>query len=231
MQNILITGTSRGLGYELAKQFAEQGNRVYATNRNSERADKLHAVAAASNGRLTVHEMDIGDADSVKSFKAELGDTPIDILINNAGVWGGLETQVFANMDYENWAYELNIMLMGPFRVTQAFIDNVCASKQRKIITLTSQVSAHSYEKIIGYSYAAAKAGLNRCMTALARELAHKNIIITLLHPGWVRTDMAGPVADTDTPEAAADNIKLINGLTMKESGRFMKWNGEEHPW
>jgi NAD(P)-dependent dehydrogenase (short-subunit alcohol dehydrogenase family) len=231
MQNILITGTSRGLGYELAKQFAEQGNRVYATCRNSERADKLHAVAAASSGKLTVHEMDIGDADSVKSFKAELGDTPIDILIHNAGVWGGLETQVFANMDYDNWAYELNIMLMGPFRVTQAFIDNVRASKQRKIVTLTSQVSAHSYEKIIGYSYAAAKAGLNRCMTALARELADENIIITLLHPGWVRTDMAGPVADTDTPEAAADNIKLINGLTMKESGRFMKWNGEEHPW
>ncbi len=231
MQNILITGTSRGLGYELSIQFAEQGNRVYATCRNSERADNLNAVAAASAGKLTVHEMDIGDSDSVKSFKAELGDTPVDILIHNAGVWGGLDTQVFANMDYDNWAYELNIMLMGPFRVTQAFIDNVRASEQRKIVTITSQVSAHSYEKIIGYSYAAAKAGLNRCMTALAHELADENIIITLLHPGWIRTEMAGAVADMDPPDAAALNIELINGLTMKNSGQFLKWNGEIHPW
>jgi len=231
MATVLITGSSRGFGYELARQFAEAGDRVFATCRNPETAVKLNAVAAASAGRLTVHRMDIGDMASVQACAAEIGDTPIDILINNAGVWGGLATQVFENMDYDNWAYEVNVIMMGPFRVLQTFMKNVLASDQRKIVTITSQVSAHSYQKIIGYAYASAKAGLNRLITALAREMAGREVIMVLLHPGWIRTEMAGPVADIDPPEAAAVNIPLIKRLTMADSGRFLKWTGEDHAW
>ncbi len=231
MATVLITGASRGLGYELAKQFAEAGNRVFATCRNPEKADNLRAVASASGGRMAVHRMDIGDMESVKACAAELGPVPIDIVINNAGVWGGLATQVFENMDYGNWAYEMNIMTMGPFRVLQTFMPNVLASGQKKIITMTSQVAAHSYKKIVGYSYAAAKAGLNRLITALAREFADKGVTMILLHPGWIRTDMAGPVADTDPPDAAAMNIELINRLTTADNGKFLKGTGEGHEW
>ncbi len=231
MATVLITGAARGLGYELAKQFSESGNRVFATSRSLEKADKLRAVAAASGGRMTVHRMDIGDMESVKACAAELGEVPIDILVNNAGVWGGLATQVFENMDYANWAHEMNIMTMGPFRVLQTFMPNILASEQKKIVTMTSQVAAHSYKKIIGYSYAAAKAGLNRLITALAREFAEKGVTMILLHPGWIRTDMAGPVADTDPPDAAAMNIELINRLTPADNGKFLKWTGEGHEW
>lgn len=231
MANILITGAARGLGYELARQFAEGGDRVYATCRNPERADRLNAAAAASGGRLTVHRMDVGDMASVKACAAELRDVPIDILINNAGVWGGLETQVFANMDYDNWAHELNIMLMGPFRVVQNFISNVRKGEQKKIVSITSQTAAHSYDHIIGYAYGSAKAGLNRVMTALAEEFKDEGIIVALIHPGWIKTEMAGDVADLEPPVAAADNIRLIKRLTMADSGTFLKWTGEIHPW
>lgn len=231
MTNILITGAARGLGYELARQFAEAGNRVYATCRNPEAAGKLREVAAASEGRLTIHRMDIGDMASVQACAEELRDVPIDILINNAGVWGGLGTQVFANMDYDNWAHELNIMLMGPFRVVQCFIPHVRRGAQKKIVSITSQTAAHSYDHIIGYSYASAKAGLNRVMTALAEELKEEGIIVSLIHPGWIKTEMAGDVADLDPPVAAADNIRLINRLTMADSGKFLKWTGDIHPW
>lgn len=231
MANILITGAARGLGYELARQFAEGGDRVYATCRSPERADRLNAAAAASGGRLTVHRMDVGDMASVKACAEELRDVPIDILINNAGVWGGLGTQVFANMDYDNWAHELNIMLMGPFRVVQNFISNVRKGEQKKIVSITSQTAAHSYDHIIGYAYGSAKAGLNRVMTALAEEFKDERIIVALIHPGWIKTEMAGDVADLDPSVAAADNIRLINRLTMADSGTFLKWTGEIHPW
>jgi NAD(P)-dependent dehydrogenase (short-subunit alcohol dehydrogenase family) len=231
MSTILITGAARGLGYEFARQFAAKGDRVYATCRSPEKADKLSAVAKESGGQVTIHRMDIGDTDSVKACADELEGVPIDILINNAGVWGGLETQVFANMDYDNWAYELNIMLMGPFRVMQSFLPNLLASERRTVVTVTSQTAAHAYDHIVGYAYASAKAGLNRTMTALAQELGPQGVTIVLLHPGWIKTEMAGDVADLDPPFAAAANIERIEQITHADNGKFLKWDGGEHPW
>jgi NAD(P)-dependent dehydrogenase (short-subunit alcohol dehydrogenase family) len=229
--NVLITGAARGLGFELTKQFAEAGHRVYATTRNPERAAKLQEVAAGSGGRVTVHRMDVGDGASVTECARDLAGTPIDILINNAGVWGGLETQTFQNMDYENWAHEFNVMAMGPFRVCQAFLPNVMAGRERKIVAMTSQTAAAAYDHVIGYSYASAKAGLNRLMTGLARELEDRGVTVTLVHPGWIRTEMAGPVADLDPPDAARDVLKLILSLTPADNGKWLKWTGDIHPW
>ncbi|RVQ65152.1 SDR family oxidoreductase [Croceicoccus ponticola] len=231
MTNILITGAARGLGFELARQFAEQGERVYATCRNPQAAEALRNVAEASEGRLTVHRMDVGDMASVKACAEELKDVDIDILINNAGVWGGLDTQTFQNMDYDNWARELNIMLMGPFRVMQNFLPHVRRGHDKKIVSITSQTAAHAYDHLIGYSYATAKAGLNRAMTALAQEMQDEDLIFTLLHPGWIKTDMAGDVADLEPADAARDNIVAIRNLTKEDSGKFRKWDGGIHPW
>lgn len=231
MKNILITGAARGLGFQMAKQFAEQGERVYATCRNPEKAVALRDAAQASEGRLTVHRMDVGDMASVKACAEELKDVGIDILINNAGVWGGLDTQTFQNMDYDNWAHELNIMLMGPFRVMQNFVPHVRRGHDKKIVSITSQTAAHSYDHLIGYSYATAKAGLNRAMTALSQEEGHEDLIFSLLHPGWIKTEMAGEVADLEPADAARDNIIAIRNLTLEDSGKFRKWDGGIHPW
>ncbi len=231
MANVLITGSARGIGYELAKQYAQQGDRVYATTRNPDSAESLNALAERHDGVLSVHRMDVGDMASVQACAAELNDVPIDILINNAGVWGGLETQTFQNMDYDNWAFEFNVMAMGPFRVVQNFLPHVLAGEQRKIVTNTSQVAAHVYDHAVGYSYASAKAAVNRLMTALATELADQEVIVTLMHPGWVKTEMAGDVADIEPHESATGVRKVIAGLTQADSGKFLKWTGDIHPW
>ena len=152
-------------------------------------------------------------------------------LINNAGVWGGLETQTFQNMDYENWAFEFNVMAMGPFRVIQTFLPNVLAGRDKKIVTLSSQVAAHVYDHVIGYSYASAKAAVNRLMTALATELQDQGIIVVPMHPGWVKTDMAGDVADIYPSESAEGVRRVIAGMTMEDTGKFLKWTGDIHPW
>lgn len=231
MANILITGAARGIGFELAKQYGEAGERVYATTRSPEKSDKLKALADASGGRVTIHKMDVGDMDSVKACANALDGVPIDILINNAGVFGGLDTQTFQNMDYDNWASEFNIMAMGPFRVMQTFFDNVLASEQKKIVNMTSQTAAHAYDHLIGYSYASAKSGLNRLVTALAEEMKDKDVIISLMHPGWVKTEMAGDVADIEPHESASAVIDVIAKLTEADSGKFLKWTGDIHPW
>lgn len=231
MKNVLITGAARGLGYEMARQFAEQGERVFATCRDPDSATALKAAADASDGRLTVHRMDVTDMDSVQACARELDGVGIDILINNAGVFGGLDTQTFQNMDYRNWAKELDIMLMGPFRVMQTFLPHVRNGTDKKIVSITSQVSAHAYDHVIGYAYATAKAGLNRAMTALAQEMKDEDLIFSLLHPGWIKTEMAGDVADLAPADAARDNIATIRGLTREDSGKFRKWDGGIHPW
>ncbi|MFN3231270.1 MAG: SDR family oxidoreductase [Alphaproteobacteria bacterium] len=231
MANVMITGSARGIGYELVKQYAADGDRVYATTRSPEKADALNAFAAGSNGLVTVHKMDVGDMASVQAFAAEIGDTPLDIVINNAGVWGGLETQIFDNMDYDNWAFEFNVMAMGPWRVMQTFWDNVLASDQKKIVTMTSQVSAHAYDHIVGYSYASAKAAVNRLVTALAEEKKDTGVTLALMHPGWVKTDMAGDVADIEPAESAVGVHKVIAEMTHADSGKFLKWDGGIHPW
>ena len=231
MATVLITGSSRGIGYELAKQYAAAGNRVLATCRNPDTADKLKTVAASSDGRLTIYRMDVSNMDTVKSTAAAIGGLPIDIIINNAGVWGGLDKEMLENMDYENWFYEFSTMAMGPFRVVQTFLKNLLAGQQKKIFTITSQTSAHSYKKVAGYAYSSAKAASNRITTMLSRDLYDRGVTVCLMHPGWVRTEMAGKVADIEPPVSAAGIINVIAAATLAESGKFLKYDGGIHEW
>jgi NAD(P)-dependent dehydrogenase (short-subunit alcohol dehydrogenase family) len=231
MATVLITGSARGIGYQLAKQYAEAGNRVLATCRNPEKADKLKVAAAASNGLMTIHRMDVSNLESVRAAAAEIGDMPIDIIINNAGVWGGLAGQVLDSMDYDNWFYEFSTMAMGPFRVVQNFLKNVLAGQQKKIFTVTSQTSAHSYKKVAGYAYSSSKAASNRITTMLSKDLHDRGVTVCLMHPGWVKTEMAGPVADIEPHESAAGIIRVIGAATLADSGKFLKWDGGIHEW
>ena len=227
---ILITGSARGIGFELARQYSEAGWRVFATTRSPDKAEQLN-VLAFSIENLTVHQMDVGDEQSVAALAAELKGQPIDVLLNNAGVFGGLETQAFQKMDYDNWAAEFNVMAMGPFRVIQALLPNVLAGEQKKIVTMSSQVSAHAYDHLIGYSYASAKAAVNRLMTGLAEELKKDSVIVVPMHPGWVKTEMAGDVADIEPSESAEGIRQVISGMTIVDTGTFLKWDGDIHPW
>ena len=227
---ILITGSARGIGFELARQYSEAGWRVFATTRSLDKAEQLN-VLAFSIENLTVHQMDVGDEQSVAALAAELKGQPIDVLLNNAGVFGGLETQTFQKMDYDNWAAEFNVMAMGPFRVIQALLPNVLAGEQKKIVTMSSQVSAHAYDHLIGYSYASAKAAVNRLMTGLAEELKKDSVIVVPMHPGWVKTEMAGDVADIEPSESAEGIRQVISGMTIVDTGTFLKWDGDIHPW
>lgn len=228
MANVAITGAGRGIALELTKQHVEAGDRVFALVRNPEGAADLNALAAASGGLLTVHQMDVGDDASVKAGASSTGSEGIDILYNVAGIAGPMAPEL-DTADWGAWNEALNIMVMGPLRVMQAFLPRL--GDGAKVMNISSQLAASTWPYGGFYAYSAAKAGLNRMMRSVAIDVKDRGIVIGLIHPGWVQTDMGGPGADI-TPVESASGIKATaESWTLDESGDFKKWNGETHAW
>jgi NAD(P)-dependent dehydrogenase (short-subunit alcohol dehydrogenase family) len=229
MPNVLITGASRGIGFELTRQYAEGGDHVFALCRSPQTAGKLKELAMRASGRVSVLPMDVADENSIKAATRTVGDQPIDILINNAGIRGGNDQSLEAT-GTEDWIEAFKVMTIGPFRVVQAFLTNLRAAENPKIVTLTSQIAATTWPSGGFYSYASAKAAVNRVMLGVARDLKDQ-VIVALIHPGWVKTDMGGPDADITPKESASGICKVIASLSRTDSGKFYKWNGDIHPW
>jgi len=230
MANVLITGANRGIGLELVRQYLASGDRVFAFCRSPAGAAALNDVAATADGRVVVLPMDVADGASISAGAKALAGMPIDILINNAGVMGG-ETQTLAAIDFDAWANALNIMTIGPFRVTQAFLPNLKAASGAKVMTVTSQMGASTWPMGGSYAYTSAKAGVNRVMRTLAIDLKGEGIAVAMIHPGWVKTDMGGQNADLTVQESAAGIRRVIADLDLATTGSFLKWNGQTHPW
>lgn len=228
MATIAITGAGRGIGLELARQHLAAGDRVLALVRDPQGATTLANLAASSGGRLTVHQMDVGNDASVKAGAADTGSAAIDILYNVAGI-AGPEAPELDGADWAAWDDTHRIMVQGPLRVLHAFLPRLEAGA--KVINISSQLAASTWPYGGFYAYVAAKAGLNRMMRSVAVDLKDRGIIIGLVHPGWVKTDMGGEGADI-TPEESATGIRTVAAnWTLETSGDFRKWNGETHVW
>jgi NAD(P)-dependent dehydrogenase (short-subunit alcohol dehydrogenase family) len=228
MANVAITGAGRGIGLELVKQYADAGDRVFALCRSPEKAEALNALAAASGGKVSVHKMDVSDDASVKAAAADTGDGAIDILLNVAGVVGG-EKQGLEDQAWDDWQDAFNVMIIGPLRVMQAFLPRF--GDRAKVINITSQLAASTWPYGGYYAYGAAKAGLNRMMRSVALDVRDRGIVIGLVHPGWVQTDMGGAAAEITPAESASGIRTLTAEWTLDQSGDFKKWNGETHAW
>lgn len=201
---------------------------MIALVRNPSGAADLAKLADASEGRLTVHAMDVADDASVKAGAAASGSEPIDVLYNVAGV-SGPEGNELESADWGAWDETFRIMVQGPLRVMQAFLPRLGSGA--KVINISSQLGASTWPYGGFYAYAAAKAALNRLMRSVATDLKERGVIIGLVHPGWVQTDMGGAGADI-TPQESAEGIRSITAAwTLDRSGDFLKWNGETHAW
>jgi len=231
METILITGANRGIGLELTRQYLKKKSRVLAACRIPERAQSLSELKHSNPDTLRVYPLEVTDDFSVKSLANEIRNETVDVLINNAGISGG-EKQDIREMDYSRWALTLAVNTISPFRVSVALLDNLRRSKQPRIITLSSQLGSMLRATSTGYfAYRSSKAAVNKVMQGLAGDLRSENIIVCPVHPGWVQTDMGGAGADLTVQESASGLIALIDRLELSDSGRFFKWNGEEHPW
>ena len=230
MSNIVITGSNRGIGLALASLYARRGHTVFACCRAPSEAEELQVLAKTHE--LTVLPLDVRDDASVASLARDLGDTPVDILINNAGVSGGpLEQQTAARMDFAAWADAFNVNSIGPVRVLQALLPSLKRAENPKVMSVTSQLGALSLDLALAYGYSASKAALNKFMRLAAPELARDGVAVGVIHPGWVKTDMGGPGAHITPADSAAGIAAVIDQLSLDNTGGFWKWNGSRHEW
>jgi NAD(P)-dependent dehydrogenase (short-subunit alcohol dehydrogenase family) len=213
----MIIGASRGIGLELARQYANEGWRVHATTRTPAQPGPLGTLG----GDIVLHALEVRDAVQVAALAAAVEPEGIDVLIHNAGVsgWSMSRTEVMAiNAD-------------APIKVAQALLPAVTRSTEKKIVLMTSQLGAR-YGRRRGLGlYGDSKAALNDAFRALAPEWGRQGVIAIVMHPGWVRTDMGGASAPLSVAESVTGMRQVIARLTVAEHGRFWTWNGREHSW
>ena len=224
MATIMITGASRGLGLEFARQFYSKECRVIATCRNPKNANELNAI-----GDIDIHSLDVTDDKSVANLADKLRGENIDILINNAGVIG--QREGFGRLDYDIWAETMDTNVFGPMRVAEAFRDNVMNSEKKQMIFITSRMGSITEAVPNAYVYRSSKAALNMAVKCLSAELAEQGLIAVLFHPGHVQTDMGGQAAPV-MPHTSIEGMKnQIVALTRDDNGRFLSYDGHQIPW
>ena len=227
---VLVTGASRGLGLEFVKQYAEEGCTVYACCRDPGTSKPLHRISDEASGKVSMHALDVADPKSVANLAKGFGDEPIDLLINNAGVYGPKE-QSADDMDFDGWAQAFAINSMAPLRMAQAFHPNLKKGKAKKLITITSWMGSTAAHGGDFFAYRASKAAVNNVMHGLSLAWKNDGLIVTLLHPGWVKTDMGGKNAPLEPHESIAGMRHVIAKLTAADSGKFLDYSGKELPW
>ena len=227
MPTVFITGASRGLGLEFARQYCTDDWRVIATCRDPAKAETLSAIG----GGLRIEALDVDDGASIALLAEKLKGESIDVLINNAGIFGPKDL-TRDNVDYDAWGRVFRTNVMGPLAVSSALLPNVEKSEGKSIATVTSRMgSIGDTTEGEEYIYRSSKAAVNMVMTCLANELAGDGVKVVLLHPGWVKTDMGGPDAAIDAKESVTGMRAVIAGLKESDSGGFLNYDGTEIPW
>ena len=209
MPTALITGAGRGLGKELARQYAADGWKVIGTERR---------------------DMDVSTRRQIREYAARLKGEPIDLLFCNAGVTGRKGMSI-GSFDFDSWEEILRVNLLGAAAVAEAFVENVAASERRILAMMSSRLGSISESSGMTLPYSTSKAALNMLVKGLAATLASRSIVVVALSPGWVRTDMGGASAPLAVDASVAGLRKVIQGLKPADSGRFLSHDGSEIPW
>ncbi len=226
MPTALITGAGRGLGLELTRRFAEDGWTVLAGLRDMENAPSLARI----KGDVAAVPLDVADPASVAILAERLAGTPIDMLINNAGIYGPRGVAL-GSIDYDSWREVFEVNTLAPMRLAEAFIGHLRDGKGRKIVTISSKMGSMGDASGGEYVYRSSKAAVNAAMHNLALDLAPEGFTVVVLHPGWVRTDMGGPGAAIDAVESVTGLKQVIDELTRADTGGFFNYDGSPIPW
>jgi NAD(P)-dependent dehydrogenase (short-subunit alcohol dehydrogenase family) len=236
-QTVMITGANSGLGLELARQYAKSGWQVIAVHRRDSTPQTLVDLGK-KYPNVRAERMNVANEAEVHALARKLKDVPIDVLINNAADTHIGDSQRFGQLDYRRGEEVLSTNVLGPLLVSEAFLPQIEAGKQKKIISITS-THASLTQPLSGSGaifYRASKAGLNRAMLAVSADLKPKGIVVVLIHPGSIRMSKDEPATSEYGPRIMVDiiagtMIKTIGGLSMRDSGRFMQYDGATLAW
>lgn len=233
---VLITGANRGLGLEFARQYAALGWNVIATCRNPEAAAELQALTALYD-HIAIEKLDVTADSDVQRVAEAYADQPVDILLNNAGIYGDLNKQTLGNFDYEELKRVLDVNTIGSLRMSEAFLDNVQAGQQKKIVSLGGGMGTPTIGSMFGghYFMKMSKAAHISAMGTLQKDLEDTGIIVTMISPGRVDTQMLKDSGYTgrsiSAEESAGLVIEMIAKLQPDMGGRVILYNGRTIPW
>jgi NAD(P)-dependent dehydrogenase (short-subunit alcohol dehydrogenase family) len=220
MANVVVSGASRGIGLELARQYRDRGDQVVAACRQA--TDELKKL-----GVEVVEGVDVTDQAAVSGLVKAVGKRQVDILVNCAGV---LSDESLADLDFDRIRYQFEVNSLGPLRVTAALRENL--EPGSKVAIVTSRMGSIEDNTSGGrYGYRMSKCAVNMAGRSLAHDLREVGVAVAVLHPGFVRTDMTGHQGLVDPPESAAGLVVRIDELTLETSGGFWHANGERLPW
>ena len=250
-KTVLVTGSNRGIGFEFVTQYAAAGWDVIATSRSPADDTELQALASA-NPNVTVEELDVTDVAEITALATKLEGAAIDVLINNAGMFGARDGQTWGQLDRDLFDQVMGVNVYGPLKVTEAFAPHVAASDEKKVVVISSAAgSIAAVQSPPGAPYyAISKAAVNMAMRGTAMRLKEDGISVGIFHPGGVDTRMlreafglsqeeAEANEDYDyrgfsplTPEESVAQMReVIAGLNAENTGEFLRYDGGSVRW
>ena len=221
---VVVTGANRGIGLELARQLTAAGATVIGTARRPDEADVLRATGAR------VEPLDVADAVSVAAVADRLDGLPVDVLINNAGIFPYRGTFEDADPEVALRTYDVNTL--GPLRVTQALLPNLRAGTRKLVMNMSSWkggIAANTDGGSTGYRES--KAALNMMTRTMAIELADEGFVCVAMSPGWVRTDIGGPDAPLAPEESVQSMLDTLSRVGPEDSGNYISRKGSRFEW
>ncbi len=221
MGTYLVTGANRGIGLESCRQLQERGDNVIAVCRSASEELKTLDISIETG-------IDITSDESVAALASKLKGTPIDVLINNAGI---VERISLKHLDFDSIRQQFEVNALGALRVTQALLPNL--KQGSKIIMMTSRMGSIEDNSSGGsYGYRMSKVALSMAGKSLSVDLKPQGIAVGILHPGLVKTRMTNFNASGITPEQAVTGLLArIDALNLENTGTFWHSNGEILPW
>jgi len=250
-QTVLITGANSGIGLEFAKQYAAKGWTVIATHRRPAPPKSLTDLAMRYP-KVRIETLDVTDLPRVRQLAQKLAGLPIDVLINNAGVYnerskcraddeqcpGDWSVEAFGKLDYPLLDTIMAVNIKGPLVVCEAFYPNVKASRQKKIVAVSSSNGTLTGEKKPrpgAIFYRMSKAALNREMQIVAASTEHDGVTVVMLNPGPTLTEHQEYLKSfpgmLETSFTVRHMIETIDKITIHDTGRFLRYDGATEPW
>lgn len=232
MNTVLITGANRGIGLEFARQYAADGWQVVACCRQPRQAEALNRLADQYKDRFSIHRLDVRELAEIDQLSHKLQDLPIDILINNAGVYPHAQNGEFDRISYDDWMEAFRVNTFAPLKMVEALIEQIACSQLKIVATITSKMGSIADNQRGGsYIYRSSKAAVNMVVKSLAIDLQPRGIIAVLLHPGWVQTDMGGRGALISTKQSVTGMKSILGRVTHSDTGKFIAYDGQHIPW
>ena len=220
--NVLVIGASRGIGLEFVRQYREAGDSVTASARDEAGLARLRALGA------TALTLDVADVASAASLAWQIDGARFDVGVVNAGV-NGPRTSDLAPPSEADFDHVMRTNVLGPMRVVPQIVEALAPGG--KLAVLSSRMGSMGSRTSAGSSlYRASKAAANSVVKDASLVYAERAVCVAF-HPGWVRTDMGGSGADIDVATSVGGMRKVIAGLTARDNGAYLNYDGQAIPW